>query len=111
MYFEEVDLCYRLARAGWEVHFAPAAEVIHLGGASTKQNRLLMSLQFFASLKHFYERHYSPFRKAQLFLVVTSTALARMVKDRIRLFFTRDAQERSELAFQLQVWQRLLLGN
>ncbi|HEX6104576.1 MAG TPA: glycosyltransferase family 2 protein, partial [Gemmatimonadales bacterium] len=39
MYFEEVDLCYRLRQAGWEIHFTPAAEVTHVGGASTSQRR------------------------------------------------------------------------
>jgi GT2 family glycosyltransferase len=37
MFDEEVDLCYRLSRAGWRVHFCPAAKFIHVGGASTRQ--------------------------------------------------------------------------
>jgi GT2 family glycosyltransferase len=36
MFSEEVDLCYRLRRAGWSVLFTPAAEFVHLGGASTR---------------------------------------------------------------------------
>jgi GT2 family glycosyltransferase len=35
MFNEEVDLCYRLRRAGWRVVFFPEAEFVHLGGAST----------------------------------------------------------------------------
>ena len=35
MYGEEMDLCYRAARAGWEVVFDPDAEFVHVGGAST----------------------------------------------------------------------------
>src|SRR5262249_11131009 len=34
LYAEEVDLCYRLKAAGWEVHFAPVTDVVHVGGAS-----------------------------------------------------------------------------
>ncbi|MGH7278091.1 MAG: glycosyltransferase family 2 protein, partial [Candidatus Rokuibacteriota bacterium] len=34
MYFEDTDLCRRLWRAGWEVAFWPAVEVLHEGGAS-----------------------------------------------------------------------------
>ncbi len=35
MYGEEMDLCYRVRGAGWEVLFDPDAEFIHVGGAST----------------------------------------------------------------------------
>src|SRR5215212_5986999 len=35
MFSEETDWMYRFARAGWRVYFDPAAEVVHVGGAST----------------------------------------------------------------------------
>ena len=35
MYVEEVDLCWRLARAGWRTGYEPSARVLHLGGVST----------------------------------------------------------------------------
>jgi N-acetylglucosaminyl-diphospho-decaprenol L-rhamnosyltransferase len=35
MYVEDVDLCTRLGRAGWEVLFSPELEVLHIGGVST----------------------------------------------------------------------------
>lgn len=35
LYFEETDLCLRAARAGWQTHYVPASEVIHVGSAST----------------------------------------------------------------------------
>jgi GT2 family glycosyltransferase len=34
MFSEETDWMYRFARAGWKVYFDPAAEVVHVGGAS-----------------------------------------------------------------------------
>lgn len=34
MFSEETDWLYRFRRAGWQVWFTPAAEVVHLGGAS-----------------------------------------------------------------------------
>jgi N-acetylglucosaminyl-diphospho-decaprenol L-rhamnosyltransferase len=37
MYGEEIDLCYRAARAGWEVWFVPAAVVRHRWDAFTDQ--------------------------------------------------------------------------
>lgn len=35
LYFEETDLCLRLARAGGEVHFVRESEVAHIGSVST----------------------------------------------------------------------------
>jgi N-acetylglucosaminyl-diphospho-decaprenol L-rhamnosyltransferase len=34
MFSEEVDWAYRFRQAGWKVLFTPAAEVVHVGGAS-----------------------------------------------------------------------------
>ena len=37
MFNEESDWMYRFRRAGWRVWFYPAAEVVHVGGGSTKR--------------------------------------------------------------------------
>lgn len=37
MYAEDLDLAWRLRRAGWRTWFEPAADVRHAGGASTSQ--------------------------------------------------------------------------
>jgi N-acetylglucosaminyl-diphospho-decaprenol L-rhamnosyltransferase len=34
-YFDDVDICLRARRAGWETWYVPESKVIHLGGAST----------------------------------------------------------------------------
>jgi len=39
LYFEDVDICYRVKRAGWRIVFDPGSEVVHLAHASTKQSR------------------------------------------------------------------------
>ncbi len=35
LYFEEVELMWRLARAGWECWHIPSSQVTHIGGAAT----------------------------------------------------------------------------
>ena len=35
LYFEEVDLCLRAARAGWQCHYEPRSRVVHLVGKAT----------------------------------------------------------------------------
>lgn len=35
LYFEEVELMYRMRKAGWHMQFVPESRVTHIGGAST----------------------------------------------------------------------------
>jgi GT2 family glycosyltransferase len=39
IYYEETDLCLRAKKAGWKVFFIPDAEVMHIGGASSKTRK------------------------------------------------------------------------
>jgi GT2 family glycosyltransferase len=56
MYTEEVDLCYRLAQAGWELWWVPTAEVVHHGEGSTSQRREEMYVQLYRSKTRFYRK-------------------------------------------------------
>lgn len=58
IFFNDVDLCQRIWDAGWEIWFTPRAQVIHHGGASTKQVRRQMILESHRSLLRYYEKHY-----------------------------------------------------
>jgi N-acetylglucosaminyl-diphospho-decaprenol L-rhamnosyltransferase len=58
MYAEEVDLCWRIARAGWEVWYTPDATVVHHEGASTRQFRSEMLVQLHKSRARFFALHY-----------------------------------------------------
>lgn len=37
MYAEDRDLCWRAGRSGWEVHYTPRAQFVHLAGASARR--------------------------------------------------------------------------
>jgi GT2 family glycosyltransferase len=57
MYSEDEDLCFRLKQRGWKICHSQSGTVFHQGAASTKQNRLDMLREFYASqmfllLKH-----------------------------------------------------------
>lgn len=59
MYFEDVDLGYRLGRAGWRNVFEPEAEVVHTGGTSTATARPQMLRAHHRSAERFLARRYS----------------------------------------------------
>lgn len=61
IYGEETDWCYRAAQAGWKLLFTPDAQIIHLGGASSKQVKPQMILQLRGSLLYFMKKRKSWF--------------------------------------------------
>ncbi len=58
LYFNDVDLCYRLREAGWRIVFEPRAKVLHHHGQSTWQVRPTAVLESHRSLIRFYRKHY-----------------------------------------------------
>ena len=64
LYCEEVDLCRRVAQAGWRVVYYPDTEVIHIGGESAKSEghlaegtRQISALQIESELLYFRKHH------------------------------------------------------
>jgi len=49
MYFEEVDLCFRVKKAGFKIVYYPQAEIIHHGGRSTSQAQMNMNSAWYKS--------------------------------------------------------------
>jgi N-acetylglucosaminyl-diphospho-decaprenol L-rhamnosyltransferase len=54
MYVEDVDLCTRLRRAGWQVLFSPELEVVHQIGVSTKGQRGRMAFAHSDSIYRYF---------------------------------------------------------
>jgi N-acetylglucosaminyl-diphospho-decaprenol L-rhamnosyltransferase len=69
MYLEDVDLCWRVGRAGWLVAYVPTAEVTHLQGVSTEQHPFRMIYEHHRSLLRFAARSSEGWRRALLPLV------------------------------------------
>ena len=59
MYSEEVDLCFRLQKAGWQLYWVPQSQVVHYWGQSAKQVLTEMFLQLYRGKLRFFRKHYS----------------------------------------------------
>jgi GT2 family glycosyltransferase len=110
MYGEETDLAYRLAAAGWETHFTPAASVVHREGASTPAGRAMIELFVWGSLDRFYRRHYPDTRLLQLRAVTAPVMAGRIVRDGLLLLREHDGTKRRGLRRSIAVWRRILAG-
>jgi GT2 family glycosyltransferase len=109
MFNEEVDLCYRLRRAGWQIHFTPATTLVHVNGASRSQQRERMHAHWYVSSMRFYRRHYSRMRCTVLFAMMKGAVLARLIRDTVRLRTMDRAGERTRLMEDAAHWRRLFL--
>jgi N-acetylglucosaminyl-diphospho-decaprenol L-rhamnosyltransferase len=61
MYFEDVDLGDRLARAGWLNVYVPEAEVVHIGGHSTaRASKRMQAAHHSSAYRYMADRHQGP---------------------------------------------------
>lgn len=78
MYSEEVDLCYRLQKAGWKLYYVPASRVIHYGGQSTKLVAADMFLQLYLGKLMYFRKHYGRLAGIGYKLILLVAALSRL---------------------------------
>jgi len=90
LYMEDLDLCYRFAKAGWVTWYEPSAVVTHVKGGSSGRNRTLrVNRAFHYGMFRFYRLHYADSRR-QLFNLAVYTAIgAKFVASTARSAFNR----------------------
>ena len=80
MYFEDVDLCARISRAGYEIHYMPEVHVEHMGGGSQSGGLSpLVRLEYRRSQLLYYSRHASILDNVFLRAYLLTTYLSRRV--------------------------------
>ena len=57
MFGEDLDWCYRVKRANQKVYYLGSKEVLHVKGASVRQERAKMNYHFHRSMLVFYRKH------------------------------------------------------
>jgi N-acetylglucosaminyl-diphospho-decaprenol L-rhamnosyltransferase len=58
MYCEDMDLCRRLATAGWQNVYVPSAVITHLGGHATREASSAMLKEHHKALYTYLSEHY-----------------------------------------------------
>ena len=77
LYVEEVDLCYRFAKAGWDIWYLPRWKIIHYGQVTTgSESAMVNELK---NLRLFYKKHYPRWQLPILSLFIKFGTLARMI--------------------------------
>lgn len=79
MYSEEIDLCYRVAQAGWPIYWVPQAKIVHYGGQSTQQVPTKMFLHLYGSKLRYFRKHYGRSAALAYKFIILAATLARLV--------------------------------
>lgn len=107
MYYEDVDLCLRLGRAGWSVAYLPEACAFHAGGSSSRKVRERMLVEGMASHLYVMNKHLGG-RAGRLLVALTfpEMVLRTLLWGGLFLFpgFRQEARAR------LQAYRRVLTG-
>ncbi|HEX2963133.1 MAG TPA: glycosyltransferase [Ignavibacteriales bacterium] len=59
MYGEDLDLCYRIQKAGYKVYYVHDTQIIHYKGESTKRSSLDETRVFYEAMHLFVKKHFS----------------------------------------------------
>jgi GT2 family glycosyltransferase len=88
MYAEDVELCYALKQAGWQVCYQPAAKVIHIGGASSRNRRPERESDLYCSRVRFFRRHYGSLAANILMAQIFSFTVSKVFAHRLVRFLS-----------------------
>lgn len=110
MYCEEIDWCWRLRKAGWQIACVPGARVVHHAGASTRQFRDTMFVALWRSRFRLVDKH-AGWVQRTLMRWIVSLGLQRLRFD-AALRAARGEMPPPELAGRLAAYDQvaLLLG-
>jgi GT2 family glycosyltransferase len=59
MYGEDLDLCYRIQKAGYKVFYVHSTQIIHYKGESTKRSGIDETKIFYEAMNLFVKKHFS----------------------------------------------------
>lgn len=74
MYGEDIDLSYRITKAGYTNYYYPEARIIHYKGESTKKSSINYVFVFYNAMVIFARKHFSQ-KNARLFSILIHTAI------------------------------------
>jgi GT2 family glycosyltransferase len=100
MYAEEVDWCYSMKRAGWQVWYAPEARITHLGGGSSKNRKTAREADLYRSRMRFFRKHHGVLPALALKALIVASVAAKHVWHGILRLATGGKHGRPVTSFQ-----------
>jgi O-antigen biosynthesis protein len=116
MYGEDIDLSYRIIKAGFHNYYYPDARIIHYKGESTKKGSLNYVFVFYNAMIIFARKHFSA-KNARLFSILINMAIyfraflslsSRVLKNTL-LPFSDAALLYAGLAIIARIWEQRVI--
>jgi GT2 family glycosyltransferase len=79
VYYEEVELTFRVKKAGYEVYSVPQAEIVHLEGQSFSNDDKRREMLSLNGRELYYQKTYNPVSRLVMRMIILSTCLLRIV--------------------------------
>lgn len=79
MYGEDIDWCFRIQKAGYEILYYPVEKIIHYKGSSSKKKRAKTTYEFHRAMILFYNKHYRKEYSIFVTMLVYSGVIMRML--------------------------------
>lgn len=94
MYGEDLDWCFRIKQAGWQIRYNPDCTVLHYKRASSRQSRKAQ-YEFYRAMLLFYRKHYAAGTPFWLHWMIVGSVYLRggsaLLSDAVCRWCSRDA--------------------
>jgi GT2 family glycosyltransferase len=77
MYGEDIDLSYRIKKAGWKIMYTPLTKAIHYKGESSKKSEFSIIARFYSTMLIFVRKHFEGRYSLLLRILLTAGIYAR----------------------------------
>jgi GT2 family glycosyltransferase len=98
LFFEDVDLCYRINKSHWKIYFNPEIEAIHIGAQSIGLlNYTELATKFFTSMHLYLKKHHSSIKAIiTKYIVILNTMLKVFIFKSLYIFSNYNRTKRKE---------------
>jgi GT2 family glycosyltransferase len=96
-HYEEVDLCYRVRQAGYQILYTPAVVITHLGGQSVGRFPIRFELEKYRNRYRYFYKHYGPRGARQCRRVSLAHLRVRQLGYGLLSLFRKDEATRNRL--------------
>jgi len=106
MYAEDLDLCYKVAHAGYRIYYAGEGRVIHYGGKSSEAESA--TRMKWTAIPRFCDKNRGRFYGLAFRSVLAATAMCRLAALKIACAFGDRFGRQSDLRYSLRKWRIIL---
>lgn len=108
MYGEDIDLSYKITRAGYENHYLGSTTVLHYKGESTKRDEVYFE-RFYGAMQIFYRKHFNqnPFLEGSVSLGVSLAKRARRISVQKRSKSRTRPTKKYFITDDIELWENL----